>query len=50
MFGKRIPLFKLFGFKVNVDASWLILAVLVTWHYSFYLWRRCRDGIGADKP
>jgi Zn-dependent protease/CBS domain-containing protein len=31
MFGKRIPLFKLFGFKVNVDASWLILAVLVTW-------------------
>jgi Zn-dependent protease/CBS domain-containing protein len=31
MFGKRIPLFKLFGFKVNIDASWLILAVLITW-------------------
>jgi Zn-dependent protease/predicted transcriptional regulator len=31
MFGKRIPLFKLFGFTVNVDLSWLILAVLVTW-------------------
>jgi Zn-dependent protease/CBS domain-containing protein len=31
MFGKRIPLFKLFGFKVNADASWLILAVLITW-------------------
>jgi Zn-dependent protease/CBS domain-containing protein len=31
MFGKRVPLFKLFGFTVNVDLSWLILAVLVTW-------------------
>jgi Zn-dependent protease/predicted transcriptional regulator len=31
MFGKRIPLFKLFGFTVNVDMSWLILAVLITW-------------------
>ena len=31
MFGKRIPLFKLFGFTVNADVSWLILAVLVTW-------------------
>jgi Zn-dependent protease/CBS domain-containing protein len=31
MFGKRIPLFKLFGFKVNVDLSWLVLAVLVSW-------------------
>jgi len=31
MFGKRIPLFKLFGFTVNADLSWLILAVLVSW-------------------
>jgi Zn-dependent protease/CBS domain-containing protein len=31
MFGKRIPLFKLFGFTVKVDLSWLILAVLITW-------------------
>ena len=31
MFGKRIPLFKLFGFTVNVDLSWLVLAVLVSW-------------------
>jgi Zn-dependent protease/CBS domain-containing protein len=31
MFGKRITLFKLMGFAVQVDASWLILAVLVTW-------------------
>jgi Zn-dependent protease/predicted transcriptional regulator len=31
MFERKIPLFKLFGFKVGVDLSWLILAVLVTW-------------------
>lgn len=31
MFGKRIKLFKLLGFEVNVDLSWIIIAVLVTW-------------------
>ncbi len=31
MFGKRVELFKLLGFSVKVDASWLILAVLVSW-------------------
>jgi Zn-dependent protease/CBS domain-containing protein len=31
MFGKRIKLFKLFGFEVKIDLSWLILAFLVTW-------------------
>jgi Zn-dependent protease/predicted transcriptional regulator len=31
MFGKRIPLFKLFGFTVRIDLSWLIIAVLITW-------------------
>jgi Zn-dependent protease/predicted transcriptional regulator len=31
MFGKGITLFKLFGFEVRVDASWLFLALLITW-------------------
>lgn len=31
MFGKRIPLFKLFGFKVGIDVTWFILAVFVVW-------------------
>lgn len=31
MFGRRISLFKLFGFSVSVDASWFILAILMTW-------------------
>jgi Zn-dependent protease/CBS domain-containing protein len=31
MFGKGVKLFKLFGFEVRADASWLILAVLISW-------------------
>jgi Zn-dependent protease/predicted transcriptional regulator len=31
MFGKRIKLFKLLGFEVRLDLSWIIIAVLVTW-------------------
>ncbi len=31
MFGKEITLFKLFGFAVKVDLSWLFIALLVTW-------------------
>ena len=31
MFGRGIKLFKLFGFEVKIDLSWLILAVLITW-------------------
>ena len=29
MFGKGFKLFKLFGFEVRIDASWLILAILI---------------------
>lgn len=31
MFGKSIKLFKLFGFEVKVDLSWLFIAVLISW-------------------
>ena len=31
MLGKRITLFELLGFKVNVDLSWVFLALLITW-------------------
>lgn len=31
MFGRGIPLFKLFGFSVRLDWSWLIIFVLITW-------------------
>ncbi|MBD3241979.1 MAG: site-2 protease family protein, partial [Chitinivibrionales bacterium] len=31
MFGKRFTLFRLFGFDVRIDLSWVFIAVLVTW-------------------
>ncbi len=31
MFTNRIKIFNLLGFPIQVDASWLILAVLITW-------------------
>ncbi len=34
MFGKTIKLFTFFGFDVRLDASWLIIAFLVTWSLS----------------
>lgn len=31
MFGNRVTLFKLLGFEIRLDASWVIIAVLITW-------------------
>jgi len=34
MFGKRIRLFKLLGFEVGIDWSWIIIAILIAWSLS----------------
>ncbi len=34
MFGKSIKLFKLFGFEVKIDLSWVIIAILIAWSLS----------------
>jgi Zn-dependent protease/CBS domain-containing protein len=31
VFGKRFPLFKLFGFQVKIELSWLLMAALIVW-------------------
>ncbi|MFP3939205.1 MAG: M50 family metallopeptidase [Acidobacteriota bacterium] len=31
MFGKTIDLFSIFGFKIRLDFSWFIVAILITW-------------------
>ncbi len=31
MFGKPIPLFKLLGFEIRIDLSWIVIAVLIVW-------------------
>lgn len=34
MFGKRIDLFKLLGFRISIDMSWVVLAILIAWSLS----------------
>jgi len=34
MFGKKIKLFKLLGFEVSIDFSWIIIALLIAWSLS----------------
>lgn len=34
MFSSQITLFHLFGFRIRADASWLILAMLITWSFA----------------
>ncbi|MGD2100199.1 MAG: site-2 protease family protein [Desulfobacterales bacterium] len=34
MFGKRLKLFKLFGFEIGVDLSWIFIAILIAWSLS----------------
>ncbi|NLF38221.1 CBS domain-containing protein [bacterium] len=44
MFTKRMKLFSLFGFKVSVDLSWLVIVVLVTWSLAVGVFPQMRKG------
>jgi Zn-dependent protease/CBS domain-containing protein len=48
MFGRRITLFKLFGFAVRLDASWLIIAALVTWSLATGVFRTRYPGLSES--
>jgi Zn-dependent protease len=48
MFGKRVTLFKLFGFSVRIDASWLIIAVLVVWSLASSLFPYYYEGLSRQ--
>jgi len=47
MFGRRVKLFKLLGFQVNIDWSWIIIATLIVWSLSTgyfpYLYKHLPD-------
>jgi Zn-dependent protease/predicted transcriptional regulator len=45
MFGKGITLVKLFGFKVKIDLSWLILGLLITWSLAQGLFPHYYEGL-----
>ncbi len=47
MFGKSFKLFKLFGFTVKADLSWLIIAFLVTWSLAAGLFPYRYKGLAA---
>ena len=43
MIGRRFDLFTLFGIKVRVDSSWLIVVAMFTWLLSNYFVARCTE-------
>jgi hypothetical protein len=47
MFGKRIDLFKLFGFETRIDLSWAVLAILIAWSLSAGLFPFRYEGLST---
>jgi len=47
MFGKKIPLFKIQGFKVSIDITWFILAVLIVWSLAQGLFPHYFEGFSS---
>jgi len=48
IFGRSFSLFKLFGFEVKVDFSWLILAALITWSLASGLFPEYFKGLSPE--
>jgi Zn-dependent protease/CBS domain-containing protein len=48
MFGRSMKMFKLLGFEVKIDASWLIIAVLVTWSLAAGLFPYLYPGMARE--
>jgi Zn-dependent protease/predicted transcriptional regulator len=47
MFSARIPLFTLLGFRINIDASWFLLAFLMVWTLSTGQFPRAIPGLDS---
>lgn len=47
MFTRRYTLFRLFGFEVRLDLTWLVLAVLVTWSLASGLFPAITPGLDS---
>jgi len=45
MFGKSVTLFKMFGFAVRVDLSWLIIVTLVVWSLAAAVFPQMYQGL-----
>lgn len=49
MFGPSIRIFRLFGFDVRIDASWLIVAALLTWSLAVGIFPREFPGLSIGQ-
>jgi Zn-dependent protease len=47
MFGKSIPLFKLFGFPIRLDPSWFIVAIMLVWSLSSFFFPQAYPELSA---
>ncbi len=48
MFGRRFPLFRLFGFQVRADAGWLVIALFVAWSLALGAFPAIVPGLGGE--
>jgi Zn-dependent protease/CBS domain-containing protein len=48
MIGRTVTLFRLFGFAVRADATWIFIVVLVTWSLSVRVFPSLHPGLDAD--
>ncbi len=48
MFENRISLFRILGFEVWIDLSWLVLAVLITWSLAFGFFPAYFEGLSSS--
>ncbi len=46
MFKNAVNLFEIFGFKIRVDPSWLILFALIVWSLSTSYFPEIIEGLG----
>jgi Zn-dependent protease/CBS domain-containing protein len=48
MFGRRVTLFKLFGFAIHIDASWLLIAAFWTWSFAVGVFPNTYSGLSRS--
>ncbi len=48
MFGRTVRLFKVFGFEIKIDMSWLLLAALITWSLASGLFPEYYKGLSDE--
>jgi len=47
VFGRKIPLFKILGFQINIDLSWFLIAILIAWSLAEGLFPNIHEGLSV---